>query len=71
MQIIIISDSFDVSRITMTEMKGRPGNEPGADKHRQLCSEALFAGATTVVIQHQGAEYKLQVTRQGKLILTK
>ena len=55
MQIIIISDSF----------------EPGADMHRQLCSEALFAGATTVVIQHQGAEYKLQVTRQGKLILTK
>lgn len=36
-----------------------------------LDSEALFAGQQTVLIRHQGELYRLQKTRQGKLILTK
>jgi len=36
-----------------------------------LDSEALFAGQQTVLIRHQGEVYRLQKTRQGKLILTK
>jgi hemin uptake protein HemP len=36
-----------------------------------LDSEALFADQQTVLIRHQGELYRLQKTRQGKLILTK
>lgn len=36
-----------------------------------LDSETLFAGQQTVLIRHLGEVYRLQKTRQGKLILTK
>lgn len=38
---------------------------------RTIDSRTLFHGATEVVIEHQGAQYRLRVTRQGKLILNK
>ncbi len=38
---------------------------------RRLDSSTLFAGGQRLLIEHQGAEYRLQLTRQGKLILTK
>lgn len=34
-------------------------------------SETLFAGARELVIAHAGVEYRLRMTSQGKLILTK
>ena len=34
-------------------------------------SSELFAGANSLVIRHQGAEYNLEPTRNGKLILKK
>jgi hemin uptake protein HemP len=37
----------------------------------RLASEALFRGSRTVVIAHRGQEYRLHITRAGKLILTK
>jgi hemin uptake protein HemP len=36
-----------------------------------LQSEELMGGAREVVIRHHGEEYRLQVTRNGKLILIK
>jgi hemin uptake protein HemP len=36
-----------------------------------ISSEALLRGQPSVTIAHQGAIYRLQTTRQGKLILTK
>ncbi|MDM7941336.1 MAG: hemin uptake protein HemP [Hydrogenophaga sp.] len=36
-----------------------------------LCSTALLRGQKAVTIRHNGALYRLQTTRQGKLILTK
>lgn len=36
-----------------------------------LNSHALLQGRRTIAIQHNGAVYHLQATRQGKLILTK
>lgn len=59
----------------MTSDRQRPpsagpgGQRPGIT--RRLTSEQLFAGADLVVIEHQGADYQLRITRQGKLILTK
>ncbi len=31
----------------------------------------LFANAREVVIEHQGEQYSLRITKQGKLLLTK
>ena len=36
-----------------------------------LPSQALLQGQRSVAIEHNGAIYRLQATRQGKLILTK
>ena len=36
-----------------------------------LDSQELLQGRTAVAIAHNGALYRLQTTRQGKLILTK
>ena len=38
---------------------------------RSITSEALFAGERQMVIQHAGQEYRLRLTAQDKLILTK
>lgn len=47
---------------------------PAAERHaspRSLESQALFAGSQEVVIAHGDERYRLRITRQGKLILTK
>lgn len=36
-----------------------------------LDSRTLLQGQRAIAIQHNGAVYRLQATRQGKLILTK
>jgi hemin uptake protein HemP len=36
-----------------------------------LQSQDILRGAKAVVIQHLGSTYRLQATKQGKLILTK
>lgn len=38
---------------------------------RKVSSEELFAGANEVLILHAGEEYRLRITKNGKLILTK
>jgi hemin uptake protein HemP len=38
---------------------------------RTLSSHALFSGALEIGIEHDGALYRLKITRQGKLILNK
>ncbi|MCX7092454.1 MAG: hemin uptake protein HemP [Methylobacter sp.] len=38
---------------------------------QRLRSTELFGMAREVVIEHAGEEYRLRLTRQGKLILTK
>ena len=46
---------------------GPPIQQPA----RTIDSQTLFGSAQQVWITHQGETYKLQITRQGKLILTK
>ncbi len=56
-----------------------PGHEPHAQAAMpppespapQLSSHAVLQGHKSVLIEHNGANYRLQTTRQGKLILTK
>lgn len=38
---------------------------------RRISSQTLLAGDRELVIQHQGNEYHLRLTRNDKLILTK
>lgn len=44
---------------------------PDAKPANRLASSAVFNGATEVGIEHHGELYRLKITRQGKLILTK
>lgn len=59
----------------MSETAGKPKvpREAGPDprkKHR-VRAEEIFAGASEIIIEHDGEEYRLRITKQGKLILTK
>ncbi len=45
----------------------RPDNAPA----QTLTSAELMQGRREIVIEHQGERYRLQQTRNGKLILTK
>lgn len=38
---------------------------------RRISSKTLLNGDTRLRIEHEGIDYLLQITRQGKLILTK
>jgi len=38
---------------------------------RRISSQSLLDGGRELVIQHQGSEYHLRLTRNDKLILTK
>jgi len=40
-------------------------------KNKTIDSNALFTNGDVVFIQHQGEQYRLRRTRNGKLILTK
>lgn len=48
-----------------------PSEEAYGHSPRRLCSNELFAGHSRLFIEHEGGDYLLQITRQGKLILTK
>jgi hemin uptake protein HemP len=53
-----------------------PGSAPAGERSGNarlpvLDSQAVLQGRSSVAIEHNGAVYRLQTTRQGKLILTK
>jgi hemin uptake protein HemP len=47
------------------KIEGRPA------ERKVLRSEELFGASREIAIRHNGQEYRLQVTRNGKLILIK
>lgn len=49
---------------------GQP-DHPNAVTAREIDSGELFQAAQEVVIRHDGHAYRLRITRQNKLILTK
>lgn len=48
-----------------------PAPAPAPAASPVLSSQAVLQGRSQVAIEHNGAVYRLQTTRQGKLILTK
>jgi hemin uptake protein HemP len=45
--------------------------QKGAACTKKWDSKELFSGSRELVIEHTGDEYRLRITNQGKLILTK
>ncbi len=53
---------------------GRAGDPPGSERAQTrpaITSAELLGERSEVVIDHKGMQYRLKVTRQGKLILNK
>jgi len=49
-----------------------PGREAtGVCSARCISSDSLFGNCNEICIRHCGADYRLRITRQDKLILTK
>ena len=57
--------------ITISEASAEKQNVVSLDRNRRLYSDSLFSHGDEVFIQHQGEQYRLRRTRNGKLILTK
>ncbi|MET0331755.1 MAG: hemin uptake protein HemP [Dyella sp.] len=61
----------DFSRQTFT-LATLPADSARADQPiKRIDSQSLLDGTRELVIEHQGAEYHLRLTRNDKLILTK
>jgi len=48
-----------------------PGGSAGANAVVRINSSDLLQGQKEIVILHEGSEYRLRITSQNKLILTK
>ena len=57
--------------LTIPETNVDKQNFVMADRNRRIYSDSLFSHGDEVFIQHQGEQYRLRRTRNGKLILTK
>lgn len=60
-----------MSEIRFQPDRRRTGEERPAEARKVVTSEQILGGAREIAIRHEGQEYRLQVTRNGKLILTK
>jgi hemin uptake protein HemP len=47
------------------------GSKESAGEPRRVSSDELIGAAREVLIRHAGCDYRLRITRLGKLILTK
>lgn len=54
-----------------TQSHASPQSETAAETPPAFSSSELMQGHRTIAIRHNGITYRLQATRQGKLILTK
>lgn len=52
-------------------MRGNPTVRPGAGDPVCISTRELFRACREVLIEHHGETYRLRVTKNGKLILTK
>lgn len=54
-----------------TAPEGLDASNPGEPVRVVIATRQLLQGRSLVHLEHDGLLYRLQVTRQGKLILTK
>jgi hemin uptake protein HemP len=57
----------------MSDVPERPAERPphADDKAPVVLAAELFRGRREIVIEHDGARYRLRITRRNKLILQK
>lgn len=70
----VLSPSHSLPSRSVTRTLALPSLLPSASSvaaTRHVSSQTLLDGARELVIQHQGSEYHLRLTRNDKLILTK
>ncbi|WP_374301906.1 hemin uptake protein HemP [Ferrovibrio sp.] len=66
-----------MTELNQTHHAGRAEAEAGdpllvqKDGLPRLSSRVLFQAAREIIIEHDGADYRLRLTANGKLILTK
>ena len=48
-----------------------PAQRPADETLPEYDTGTLFAGRREIVIRHAGADYRMKITKQGKLILNK
>ncbi len=49
-----------------------PAHDPRAPSDKKMLeSKNLFEGQREIIIKHQGEDYRLRITKAGKLILNK
>ncbi len=53
------------------ELQSVRSDADGGGTRKRLSSTDLFGAAQEILIDHAGREYRLRITRQGKLILIK
>jgi hemin uptake protein HemP len=61
----------DFSPVTLNEHDAVAAVKPIGQVQRILESRDLFRGQSEILISHEGAIYRMKITRQGKLILNK
>jgi len=54
----------------MTPPKPRPSSDGAPPAPAKVTSESLLGARKELLITHQGREYRLRITQNGKLILT-
>lgn len=68
MPILSLSESLSLRPVRRSPL---PSSAASVAATRHVSSQSLLEGARELVIQHQGSEYHLRLTRNDKLILTK
>lgn len=62
---------MDFHQNNKTSDRAAAGDASQRSGHRTIEAESLFAGAREVRLLYHNEEYRLSITRNGKLILTK
>lgn len=57
-------------RSSKGEPEQRMPTKARGEARRRITSAALFGPGRELIIEHNGREYRLRLTQQGKLILT-
>ena len=61
----------DIQGLFMPADADPPPDSRPISGRRNIASTELFGAETEVLISHNGEQYRLRITRQDKLILTK
>jgi hemin uptake protein HemP len=70
MRIVIVRDVHNQLPVPDPASATPDGPDAAPSGQRRVRSEDLLKGGVELLIEHQGREYRLRVTQNGKLILT-